>query len=141
MILGGLSMKFSQSGKYLILAVFCLGVGFISGQYNMEKAINLEGMKEAHYFGVHASYLRGCTENKAEGITWQECVKGAQNATQDVRDIMEQEPTVIYVDPQGKEIRRHIPESSKKFYKPETSENQKELQEIFKQTNKKPIMI
>jgi len=135
-------MKFSQSGKYLILAVFCLGVGFIAGQFNMEKAINLEGMKEAHYFGVHASYLRGCTENKAEGTSWQTCVKGAQDATQDVRDILEQEPTVIYVDPQGKELRRETPETSKKFYQPETTKQQKDLEEAFKEmTNQKTIMI
>lgn len=135
-------MKFSQSGKYLILSVFCLGIGFIAGQFNMEKAINLEGMKEAHYFGVHASYLRGCTENKAEGTSWQTCVQGAQNATQDVRDILEQEPTVIYVDPQGKELRREIPESSKKFYQPETTQQDKELQEMLnKMHNQQTIMI
>ena len=133
-------MKFSQSGKYLIISVLCLGVGFIAGQFNMETAINLEGIKEAHYFGVHASYLRGCVENKDKKATsFQDCVAGAKNATADVREIMEKEPTVIYVDPQGKEIKRVEPKQPKTSKQELDPAQQNMLKQMMK--NKNEFMI
>lgn len=85
-------MKFSNAGKKTILAVTCLGIGFILGQMNMEKAINLPGMKEGHVFGVHMSYMRGCVENKSPDTTWEKCVEGAKATANDVREIMDKEP-------------------------------------------------
>lgn len=121
-------MKLSQMGKYIILSVTCLGLGIILGQMNMERAINLEGMKEAHLFGVHASYLRGCTENNSEETTWADCVQGAQNATKDVRDILDQNPELMHEVPQAP-----VP-------KPERGDiNQQDLKKML--LNQKTILI
>lgn len=91
-------MKFSKSGGLTILVVFCLSVGFLLGQKVQESVINLEAMKEANLFSVHAAYLRGCVENSPGN--WEKCVQGAIKSTKDVRDILDQEPALLFTPPQ-----------------------------------------
>lgn len=116
-------MKFSKEAKITILAVLCSGIGFILGQMNMEKAINLPGFKEAHLFGIHAAYLRGCVESNGPG-KWEECVQGAINATKDVRDILDQEPQILFNPPvlpeQPKTGHEQIPNLEKMLKKQNT---------------------
>lgn len=91
-------MKISKSGGLTILAVFCLSVGILVGQYTIQKAVNIESMKEATLFAVHSAYLRGCVENNKG--SWDQCVQGAQNSTQDFRDILDQEPERMFAPPE-----------------------------------------
>jgi hypothetical protein len=90
-------MKLSKSGGLTILAVFCLSVGILIGQYTIQKAVNIESMREATLFSVHAAYLRGCVESNPGN--WDKCVEGAINNTSDTREILTKEPERMFNPP------------------------------------------
>ena len=90
--------KFSKEGKLVILITACLSIGFILGQESIKKSLSIESMKEAFLFNAHTSYLRGCVENSQRG-QWINCVQGAQRSTQDIRDIINQDPSPMFHAP------------------------------------------
>lgn len=94
-------MKISKSGGLTILVVFCLSIGILIGQYTIQKAVNIEFMREATLFSVHAAYLRGCIEaypGPGSGH-WDECVQGAIHNTRETREILEKEPERMFNPP------------------------------------------
>ena len=90
-------MKISKAGGLTILVVFCLSVGILIGQYNIQRVLNIESMREATLFSVHGAYLRGCVENHKGN--WNDCVQGAINSTQDFREILTKEPERMFNPP------------------------------------------
>lgn len=119
--------KSSKEGKITILVVACLSIGFLAGQFNIQRVINIDSMKEAFLFNTHTAYLRGCVENLGPGH-WSQCVQGAQNTTKDMKDILDQEPSRMFHSPVP-------PPSSGQSTTPPT------IEELIKKSNKKTIMI
>lgn len=79
--------KLFYSGSSLIIGIL-IGLMFFLNYFSLDGIIN------AHLFGVHASYMRGCVENSDK--PWKECVEKAQINTNDVKEILEKEPKRVF---------------------------------------------
>lgn len=127
-------MKTSPIGKIVICITLAFGIGFILGQKNIEKAVNIDGIMEAHLDGIRSTYLKGCTENNNSTTpeSFQECVRKAKLEEKEQRSIIEQNPMEVQVPQRKNSVQQFNHELKLEM-------NQEELRQYL--NNSQQIMI